>query len=993
MLLAIVVIIPKSAILSIRNCLLAEHIPQVIFGTEAQLGLALGLFGEILRGHSSPWSSYLQSLPKLVNIALFWDENNEDEKVALKWIEGTMAEVERSTHTLLTASGLHNKFKRTQTDLLSYYEFTALPALAKVKLDENATLEGFQHAFALVSSRSFIVDAYHGLAMVPIADAFNHSSENHVHLESDHEVCRVCGSLKQCPHDIEDEGSDESVTLLKDQGLNDLNDLENTCEMVTNDFVPPFSEVFNTYGEHLTNAQLLVRYGFILDINENDVLLWNARQLCSFMDSFVSRSSRGSEICSDEQPASKDRDRRRYDIFVEQTLKTAGRVGERERQRAPGSRFSDGKTVSRTENTDPGDDDPVTGVDQVILERLQEVVELYAPGDTILSDSDLVFFPNARDGTRHNDFDRGDANLTLQNRPALEARSCNSDGNLEACRRSFDIHKQSNDLLQNRSAQPDGYKTRNGRTILTAAPAVLSLGWPVAWNYQTFRLGQQILLQNARRIKNGHQPLYFVLDSEAKISHHLWLFCVLFALHEERLRSACTDVDSDPQSRMEYIQHLPRRDGAERCATLETTFSYSSQNEWRHAGKTPAEYDSKQIRLMTSVEEDLALLWSIACVQNKLGHLGSEINAGIGLQHFSRVGRIHSWVPSSEDSAMKIEQASRVTLPNLIAEDLSSSSSPLASSLLDRNPIQFGIGLQKRLCPEAVRCTEERYILAECQNAQDQGLPTSVLPARIRIRRSGHDGDVKNHTDTEEQEEAVKDTHENTSNVSFETKLGQFREPFHVESQQDRRQGVALLSSLLCDYGAASDAESDDATHAYNSPYAQPSSAVDGGCQAENQGEECPTSQERGQISEQLANCPEKETDMSGFRDRHAEAGSKRSISDLATAADAKLQNDPKERDTDSAFCDASVVQLIASTARVVSALCETRYRGMAHSNLSVAELGEVVDAIPPEMTQARMAAQLALSERTRLEACIAAWHEISPAVSRMGLSELAPKK
>lgn len=32
-------------------------------------------------------------------------------------------------------------------------------------------LQGFYQAYALVSSRAFLVDAYHGLAMVPIADA------------------------------------------------------------------------------------------------------------------------------------------------------------------------------------------------------------------------------------------------------------------------------------------------------------------------------------------------------------------------------------------------------------------------------------------------------------------------------------------------------------------------------------------------------------------------------------------------------------------------------------------------------------------------------------------------------------------------------------------------------------------------------------------------------------------------------------------------------
>jgi len=44
--------------------------------------------------------------------------------------------------------------------------------------------------------------------------------------------------------------------------------------MVSNIPIPPHSEVFNTYGDTLTNAQLLTRYGFTLDANENDNLTW-----------------------------------------------------------------------------------------------------------------------------------------------------------------------------------------------------------------------------------------------------------------------------------------------------------------------------------------------------------------------------------------------------------------------------------------------------------------------------------------------------------------------------------------------------------------------------------------------------------------------------------------------------------------------------------------------------------------------------------------------
>ena len=46
-----------------------------------------------------------------------------------------------------------------------------VPAFRKAEISSNVSIEGFRHAFALVSSRAFMVDVYHGLAMVPIADA------------------------------------------------------------------------------------------------------------------------------------------------------------------------------------------------------------------------------------------------------------------------------------------------------------------------------------------------------------------------------------------------------------------------------------------------------------------------------------------------------------------------------------------------------------------------------------------------------------------------------------------------------------------------------------------------------------------------------------------------------------------------------------------------------------------------------------------------------
>lgn len=40
--------------------------------------------------------------------------------------------------------------------------------------------------------------------------------------------------------------------------------------MVSNAPILPFSEIYNTYGENLSNADLLFRYGFMLDENDND---------------------------------------------------------------------------------------------------------------------------------------------------------------------------------------------------------------------------------------------------------------------------------------------------------------------------------------------------------------------------------------------------------------------------------------------------------------------------------------------------------------------------------------------------------------------------------------------------------------------------------------------------------------------------------------------------------------------------------------------------
>ena len=53
-----------------------------------------------------------------------------------------------------------------QTEIRRFYESVVEPFLSSPSVD----LRGYHHAYSLVTSRAFLVDGYHGLSMVPIAD-------------------------------------------------------------------------------------------------------------------------------------------------------------------------------------------------------------------------------------------------------------------------------------------------------------------------------------------------------------------------------------------------------------------------------------------------------------------------------------------------------------------------------------------------------------------------------------------------------------------------------------------------------------------------------------------------------------------------------------------------------------------------------------------------------------------------------------------------------
>ncbi|KAF5375546.1 hypothetical protein D9615_009138 [Tricholomella constricta] len=94
-------------------------------------------------------------------------------------------------------------------------------------------------------------------------------------------VCRWFLSPMQCAHDVESPNNIPSPpqTQLEATHLRKEKEFDFYYEMVSNVPVLPNEEVFNTYGETLTNAQLLAQYGFVLDVNENDRLNWDLKEV------------------------------------------------------------------------------------------------------------------------------------------------------------------------------------------------------------------------------------------------------------------------------------------------------------------------------------------------------------------------------------------------------------------------------------------------------------------------------------------------------------------------------------------------------------------------------------------------------------------------------------------------------------------------------------------------------------------------------------------
>ena len=99
------------------------------------------------------------------------------------------------------------------------------------------------------------------------ATSLNHEEDNHAHLEVDDAVCARCGRLSAlgCIHSTTNSSGTTPEQIHEDP-------------VVLRCVAPASSEeeVFNTYG-HLSNAELLLRYGFALELaTEHDRITWDS---------------------------------------------------------------------------------------------------------------------------------------------------------------------------------------------------------------------------------------------------------------------------------------------------------------------------------------------------------------------------------------------------------------------------------------------------------------------------------------------------------------------------------------------------------------------------------------------------------------------------------------------------------------------------------------------------------------------------------------------
>lgn len=166
-----------------------------------------------------------------------------------------------------------------QDDLKRFYETTKHILPPTPSHPGASPVEAYLHAYALVTTRAFLIDLYHTLAFVPFADILNHSSRPHTSLASDDFVCHLCGSLAQCPHDDAKDHVPLRLAHLDPRTRAKLELEPDTVEMRIETRVSTGEEVMNTYGEGISDERLLVEWGFTAGGYRGDGIVWELEEV------------------------------------------------------------------------------------------------------------------------------------------------------------------------------------------------------------------------------------------------------------------------------------------------------------------------------------------------------------------------------------------------------------------------------------------------------------------------------------------------------------------------------------------------------------------------------------------------------------------------------------------------------------------------------------------------------------------------------------------
>lgn len=220
-----------------------------------------------------------------------------------------------------------------QDDMTSYYAMIQHDLPPTTSHPHPSDTSAYLYAMSLISSRGYVIDAYHGIALVPFVDFFNHSSlRPHTSLLSSAYVCDYCGSLPTCTHDAlpgENEGGGDGAVdgdnpedqdghtgardvidstsasaripdRLSDLPLDRISQLHlesDSVDMRAERSIRSGEEIFSCYEEGVGDGKLLVEWGF-MEGNELDGLSWTVREVfacekASLVRPFIDLAQRG----------------------------------------------------------------------------------------------------------------------------------------------------------------------------------------------------------------------------------------------------------------------------------------------------------------------------------------------------------------------------------------------------------------------------------------------------------------------------------------------------------------------------------------------------------------------------------------------------------------------------------------------------------------------------------------------------------------------------